>query len=545
MITALLSALVLFIIPLILGWVVVGKPKSTTTIILAAVSLISFIAWKQHSPYPSPLNWDIWEHQTVINAILSGHHALFPSQLSDTFGFTGYTTLFHYILMIPQYLFHPNVLGFWWASELYMTFLTSLAAYGLVRTISKNTTTALIAGVVSALYFESSIVFTPYFVLPQTMAALIWVFGFIALIQANKKMLPWIFGIFSIALMATHMIIGAAGILVYILYLVLHNAEKRTSHQFMSAITLLFPITVYALLQLAGLIIPMETLNFGEAAHYMQTVGKTFSDMQGWYGILPVLFIPLGLLGIAKTKVTPKVTVIITLFLTLLAVILSPLAYSMKFYVLFRYMFILVIAFGVQELVTLLHNKKLIFVALIALSATQFWILKTNIATWQTPLFVQGVASHVASGELEAITFIKHVYDTKTTVIVSDPATSYIYEALSGVNSFGGAYMKPENRMVIAQLQAQETNDTFTTTIAALKDPVITTPIKTYLFVVSARYLEWTSATKEEQQAFYFNIWRPRIFTLAHRTDIQTITEKIGIQPVFQNDTAIIFAITK
>lgn len=545
MILAFLSALVLFIIPLILGWVAVGKPKPTTTIILAVVSLVSFIMWKQHSPYPSPLNWDIWEHQTVINAILSGHHAVFPSQLSDTFGFTGYTTLFHYILAFPQYLFHPEILGFWWASELYMTFLTSLAAYGLVRTITKNTTTALIAGVLSALYFESSIVFTPYFVLPQTIAALIWVFGFIALIQANKKTIPWILGIFSILLMATHMIIGAAGILVYILFIVLNALEKRTTHQLMSIVTLLVPIAVYALLQYAGTMIPMETLNFGEAAHYIQSIEKTFSDMQGWYGLLPVIIIPFGLLRIAQSNVTPKATVLITLFLTILAVVLSPLAYSMKFYVLFRYIFILVIACGVQELITRIRNKKLIYIALTALVVTQFWILKTNIATWQTPLFVRGVASHVASGELEAITFIKHVYDSDTTAIVSDPATSYIYEALSGINSFGGAYMKPENRTVIAQLQKEKTNDTFTTAITTLQDPIATTPIHTYLFIVSARYLEWTNATKEEQQAFYFNVWRPRVFTVAHKTEIQTITETLGLQPVFQNDTVVIFAVTK
>ena len=94
MIATFLSAFFLFLLPITFGWFIMGKPKFWHMIGLALATLVSYLIWRMYSPYPSPLNWDIWEHQTAIHAILNGNISLLPSQLSDTFGFNGYTTLF-------------------------------------------------------------------------------------------------------------------------------------------------------------------------------------------------------------------------------------------------------------------------------------------------------------------------------------------------------------------------------------------------------------------------------------------------------------------
>src|SRR5450759_2105555 len=96
--------------------------------LLVLLSVAFYALWRWNSPYPSPLNWDIWEHQTVVNAIRSGSFALLPSQLSDTFRFNGYTTLFHVITAGIQNVLHvQNIPGFWWIAEGIFFVLTTLA----------------------------------------------------------------------------------------------------------------------------------------------------------------------------------------------------------------------------------------------------------------------------------------------------------------------------------------------------------------------------------------------------------------------------------
>lgn len=545
MIHTFLSAFFLFLVPITLGWFAMGKPKTQHLFILALATGISYMIWRFQSPYPLPLNWDMWEHQTAVNAILQGHSALIPSALSDTFGFNGYTTLFHYILALPQYLFRPDILGFWWIAEVYMAFVTSMAAYALTRVVTKRDDTALVAGVLSALCFESSIVFAPFFLMPQTVAAVIWCFGFAWII--NTKRFPNIFGLCALALIicSMHFVIGAAGILTYLVYLIIRFTRVQKGSKGMRFILYTMPIWVYTLLFVLSRYIPMGSINWGEAANFIQTIPEKLTDMQGWYGYFPLLLVPIGMWALNRDQKASHAKTIALISLTVLAVVFSPIAYGMKFYALERYFVILYVACGVMYFIDEAVIPKYKAGILFLFFAAQLVIFTTNVLRWQESLGFQGVASHVSAYDQQLATFLKNHYGNTRVMLISDPTTSYILEPLTGINTPGGAYMNGENRTRIASLINASDSARLSESLDQIHDKLDTTPVGGYLVVLSARYFQWTTLLEAKQLGFAFNIWRPQAMNLTDTIATAAFEKTMNLQPVFTNASAAVFYIPR
>jgi len=544
MIPTFLSAFFLFLLPITIGWIIMEKPKTHHLFILAITTGISYMIWRFQSPYPYPLNWDMWEHQTAVNAILDGRYTLLPSALSDTFGFNGYTTLFHFILAGFQYLFHPDILGFWWIAEIYMAFVTSMAAYALTRAITKRDDTALVAGVLSTLCFESSIVFAPFFLMPQTAAAVIWCFGFAWITHAKR--FPNVIGllVLSLVLLSMHFVIGGAGILTYAAYLIIRYIPKASQKTIRTIISTM-PLWVYILVLGLSRIVPMETINSGEAANFIQTLPEKLRDMQGWYGYFPILLVPIGILTLNHDAKSPHAKSIAIVALTVMAVVFSPIAYSMKFYAIGRYFLILYVATGVMYFVheTLIPKYKtgilfLFFGACLI-------IFTTNVFRWQESLLFQGIASHLSTQDRELVTFLHKNYENTNVMLISDPTTSYILEPLTGINTPGGAYMKADNRTHIASIITATNSAQLKTILAGVHDTVTTTPVNGYLLVLSARYFDWTNLLTAKQLGFAFNVWRPQAMTLVDTMATTTFETTMDTKPIFTNASATVFYIPK
>ncbi len=537
MIPTLIAVFLTFLFPITVGWLVGGKPKLSYMLLVAIAAFGSFLLWRQYSPYPNPLNWDIWEHQTVINEIINANFALFPSQLSDTFGFTTYTTLFHVWLALPQALFHPDVMGFWWISEAYMTFLTALAAYGLALAITKNNKTALVAGIASSFLFESSVVFTPYFMLPQTVSALCWVFGITYIISQKQKSSPWIVATFALTSLATHAVVGAAGILLGALFVLMEQIERK-NRILGTTILGVLPIATYILLWFLASHLPFASLNSGEAVHYTQPFAQKLETLNIWYGFLPLLLLPFGIMHLFKLPKGTGALAVLTVSAAACAVVLSPIAYSMKFYTLFRYLFLLVLSCGILQFLSLFRSRVLVVLLCLCMAGAQSLWLQTTIRDWQASLLFNGAASHISKEELNGASQLHELYATKNTMIVSDPATSYIMEGITGINSPGGAYMNPDNRRKIAALLTE--ND-LQTAISRIQDKRAAEKPDTYLWIVSARYFQWIAMSEEKQMDFYYNIWRPYAFSLENRIALADLESARLMKPVFENDAMVVF----
>jgi len=537
------AAVFLFmIIPISIGWLAIGKPRPHHMLILAVFTLMAYLCWRAQSTYPAPLNWDLWEHQTAINAILSGKIALLPSYVSDTFGFNGYTTLFHILLAVPQYIFHPDILGFWWLGELYMAFLTGMAVYGLANAITRRADIALIAGILSAFSFESSVVFTPFFLMPQTAAALLWAYGMTWIIKSQKIHI-WMLILFSLILISLHIIIGASGVLLSLWYLLSKKMYTDTPSKNLGFARLIIPFAVYGILWYVTKIVPMGTINYGEAASFMETLPEKLQQSTSWYGYLAIALLPMGIYMLRKSEPRDEHARIFGMFTIVMAVVASPIPYAMKFYIFGRYFLMVYMASGIFWLADKIPAISWKMAGVGMLLASQTIIFLANTRAWQKPLVFENQASHISTGELTMASALNHAYAGKDVMIASDPATSYILEPLSGINTPGGAYMSVKNREITAKLLTASSSAELKTMLGSLHDKIQTTPVSTYLFVVSGRYMQWTRLAPQEQQSFAVNIWQPQALTLADRTTIIEAEKTLDLKPVLQNDSAVIFAI--
>lgn len=542
MIRALLSALTLFLLPILFGWVTMKKPSKLHVFILMMTALVSYLIWRINSPYPFPLNWDIWEHQTAINAILAGKSGLFPSLLSDTFGFTGYTSLFHYMIALTQYLWKPDILGFWWFAELYMVFLTGIATYALTFSLTQKRTTALIAGILSSFLFESSVAFTPLFLIPQTAAACVWVFGLALLIQTRKHHRAInIIGLFSLVTILFHGIVGIVGLGLYILwYIGTFTPVSKTAKKILFIIT---PCFILSGLMVLTHILPVGMINHGEAAAFMTPFWDKLTAFRTWFGFFPLFLIPIGVVAARKAWGETLFHLFLFLLLCVGVLILSPIPYAMKFVVLARF---LVIPFYAEAILWISRRVptvigKWIFVSIffIALGV----IYTANTLSWKQTVQFRGIASQMSMDEARAASFLRQAYMGTHALIVSDPSTSYILEGLSGINSPGGAYMDIPNRHVIAHLTDHQDSQTLRQSIQTVQDGIQGPAPSTYLWVVSARYFSWLNQPETDQDSFSYNTWAPHALSLDDIIAIQRIEDTYGLQPIFMNASMVIFAI--
>lgn len=457
---------------------------------LIILSALFYGIWRINSPYPNPLNWDLWEHQTVINAIRHGSYALFPSQLSNTFQFDGYTTIFHTTIAVLQNLMYiTNILGFWWIGEGVFFVLSTLAAYFFVLALTKNKMTAVIGGILSAGFFESASAFTTLFLLPQTVAALLWVIGMsVVVLQKTRKSKIIVAAGFSVLILPFHFIVGALGTLA------LFAMALELNIHWIIALVVSYIIPT--------LVAPYLThVNAGEAQYYMQSIPEKLAAFRQWYGLLPIPFLVIGIWKGNKT-----LSMLLAGFVGLL---LSPFPYVFKFAVLFHYVLVTVMAVGVAYFV----KPRAVVLALITIAVGG--IFYANTTAWKQPVVFRGIASHISFDEQEAAVFLKnHFADA---LLVSDPATQNILEPLSGVHTLGGAYMSVQNRENLLENKFEPGT----------------------LFAISARTMKWLRATPADQMSVAFNIWRPDALSMNDMLYIQSL----GYEEVYKNASIVILKI--
>lgn len=164
---AIISALMVYSAPII-GLILLYRPSYENIknilkplVWITPLAILAYCIWQWNSPYP--FNWDMYEHQTLINTMLAGNFHILPSYISDTFGFNGYTTLFHTLIALSQWLLKPSIMFFWHSvSVLHLVFL-SFISYRLTCRITKNTDVALIATLSCIFFFDSIVSLTGFF----------------------------------------------------------------------------------------------------------------------------------------------------------------------------------------------------------------------------------------------------------------------------------------------------------------------------------------------------------------------------------------------
>lgn len=496
------------------------------TIVLIAISAGFYFLWRYNSPYPYTLNWDIWEHQTIVNAIRSGSSALLPSALSDTFQFVGYTTLFHSLIAGIQTLFNVhNLLGFWWVAEGVFFTLTTLAAYAFSYAVTKNRWAAVVGGILSACFFESSMAYTTLFLLPQTLAALVWVIGMtiLAITHTHRTRIALMFSLIIIAL---HGIVGSLGALLLFIYAYVPRMKYHSA--------LIMLAVGYAVPTLIAQFFPVGTLNSGEAENFTQTIGQKLTLFQQWYGFLPIPFLAIGIWKGQKH--------LLVLFAALIGIILSAFPYVLKFTIFTHYLMIAIMAVGIAWYFNQITSIAMKGLSVVIVTLAAGLIFVANVSAWQKPVMFRGITSQISIDEMKAAEILREKNINHDMFLISDPATQYIMEPLSGVNSQGGAYMNAATRARIIAALTSSDQKQFDQNISYIHDLLKPETTSKKILVVSGRTFKWLESPEDKRNSISYNIWRPEALSLENMITVDTWKEQFHLTEIYRNAGVVILA---
>lgn len=518
------------------------------SIALIPIVLTLFI-WHQDNPFPYPLNWDIYEHQTLINQILKGNFSLIPSHLTDTFTVDGYTTLFHSILALLQFVFKVQPLQFWWIVELLFFVLTVLVSVWLAWEVFENHWIAFFSGVLASFIFESYIAYTSLFLLPQTVAGLLTIIAFVRVFRFYKSQEPLIdLGqlLLLLAIFLTHFMVGSVGVALLLLTtFLLQFQEKQIKGHFITSWFLMASFFVFLLSILLNFFFQFNFLGTPESVYFNLNLAQKREIMKDWYGYSPLILLPLGIFTFwresreGEEDKDVRGIILVILFL-ILALVVAPLPYSVKFYVVARYFVHLVMAVGIVKLIFLLPSKILRTIMSVFFFLMIALIFFANQANYKSILYYHGIATHVTQNEMSAADFLKKNYANQADVLlVSDPATQYILEALSGINSQGGAYMSLDTRHKLNEFYQNQTPDP--KLLFEIKDYLEPIPSQKILLILSGRYFAWQKSLMDAKLAIYFNIWQPKDLSYEDLIYIRKLERLDQFVKIFEDEGMVIF----
>lgn len=525
---------------------------------MIGLSALVYIVWRWDSGFNTTLNWDIYHHQTVVELISKGTFSIYTSELSDSFQFNGYTTLFHTLIAIQQAMFKNglDVLSFWWFVELFHLTATVLVSYAITVTITKRRQIGLIGAIFGSLIFESAVAFTSLFLIPQNLAALIVVVFLCTIFfkehiygQKRFTILSVDFVIFAIYILLNHIVIGSLGIFFIILtsiyFFITKKAKERGKEVQLINILVAISAALIVIVPLIATRFDLNSINRGEAFFFNFPLNKKRTLFEGFYGYSLYIFLPLGYWQalVSQSKRRKLLLIFINGFL---ALILAPIPYIFKAYTLGRYLVHVLMALGVWYLIRDL-NKYLKILCVTLLTVALGTVTIINYQDFKQVPDFKAISSHVTQNEIEASEFLRNNYSNRKVLLISEPATMHILEGLSGINTPGGAYTSLNTRENLSEIYFKRDNE-ITQKIFSIRDSLQDREFDTVLFAISGRFRQWQLAPEQEKFGIHWNVWKPYDLSSRENEDYEFIfylEEILGYKEVFRNEGIVILEVDK
>ncbi|MDX1701797.1 MAG: hypothetical protein R3250_14320, partial [Melioribacteraceae bacterium] len=517
---------------------------------LLILAVIVYAVWRWDSGFYTTLNWDFYHHQVVSRLITEGKFDFITSNVSDSFQFIGYSTIFHTMFAFPQVLLTPDLLKYWWFLEFIHLFTTILASYVIAKVITKNEWIGVLSAIIGAFVFESTVAYTSLFLMPQNIAAVL-VTIFIAqelreVLEEKstfKRVITFDFLVFLIYILMNHAILGVLGVVLVFFSKIFKEFHKLKMGENIINTLLVTSFLLLIIIPYFASLVDLNFINRGEAEFFNFTLSEKYGFMRTIYGFSLLAFLPLGYyFSLAKKSLNYKLLII--LINGILALVIASIPYSLKFYTILRFFVHTGMALGIWLIirdfgrVTKLVSTFLIFITMLV-------VLTINIDTYKQVPSYKEISTHVTANELEAAKFLEQVYTNRKVILISDPGTMHILEGLSGVNTPGGAYTSLETRKVLTDIYYSR-NKEITQKLFTINDGVITDPPQSILFAVGGRFSKWQLAPDERRLGIFWNVWKPHDLSIRDKEAYDFIfylDEILEYQEVFKNDGVVIFEI--
>lgn len=253
------------------------------------------------------------------------------------------------------------------------------------------------------------------------------------------------------------------------------------------------------------------------------------------YGYLGYLLIPLGFVyAFRETKRRQEVWLGVLFFIGFTAMAFSTVPYVLKLWTLGRFWIGLLMSLGVWELVRYIRSVVMRIAVLIAFCIGVSIILCVNVSGWKTGLLYEGIQTHISLDDMAAARMLQAQYATDSTVLVSDPATQFILEGLSGIESPGGAYMTDDIRKSFSAALLDASPAAAIGWIRQVSDKDVY-GVKTHLLALSGRTFNWLTVTDANRWSYSYNTWAPLDLTNDDRQRIASFSTLPGVSVVFSS----------
>lgn len=507
------------------------------------VGMSILLIWWYRSPYP--LNWDWNQHQQLSRLIQEGKFSFFTSHLSDTFGFNSYPPILHILIAITQKglrLWPTYAMSYWQLLSYFHLVLVGVVSWRLGSMVGMSQRVGYLSLLLGMMIFDSAVAFTNLFFLPQTVAAVLWVFFMADLIEClqHSRTVNWWKWILSMGvLVSLHYLVGGVGALLLLavgIYTWLHHRyqSKWRALPIVPAVTTLMVIAALFLSQLN-----LTSLNQGEAASYSYQLSEKQVFLEHSYGWLMYIWVPIGVWVILKrNNATSRVFILV--FIAFLLAMLTPLPYVLKLFTLMRFWVLVTVAVGVDYLLSYVTSTLLRRFAMFGMIGIMWLMLVVNVNYWKAGLLNDELYSHVNSDEIELANLLFEKYTSKQVLIVSDPSTQFILEGMSGVDSLGGAYMKLTDRVALKQALESSDRKTLVDFVDHVEDGV-NGNVEKKLVIISGRTLQWLRLEEGQRQSLSVNIWKPMKLSMEDREVIDDIDQVSSLKKIFDSKSIVAF----
>ncbi len=504
--------------------------------LLGFTLIIYFLIWKRNTPYPLQLNWDIYEHITLANLIAQGKLSFFTSRISDTFTFNSYSPIFGILLSLPKIVFQKSLLGIYWWLEYWHYFLTVIASFILAKKLFNDRWLAIVSAILSALVFESIMVYSGFFLIPQTLVALATIF----VIQEIKEYKAVLLGIVILVILLMHYVVGLVCIAVVALFYL--ASRLPLSSKVLNVGVLVATLTAIFLISL-NFIGKWQVLAIEEASHFNFPVLEKAGFILDWYGIMLFVF---GLIGYVKFVKSGSYSqkLILALAILILGISFSPFSYFLKFYVLGHYFVNLIIVAGIGVLLVNLSPvfKTLGIIWLILIMVMTFYI---NQSVYKGPLHFETYETQISKGEIEAGNWLSAYNKKGEAFLISDPSLQYVLETVSEVNTQGGVYMSLQTRKTLESVNGSYDPVFIKDKLLSIKDllPSTQQSDRKVLFAVGGRYFAWQRLPAVQKESSFYNVWSPKTESQNDKTYTDFLLNSGQFKVVYKNDELTIFEV--
>lgn len=423
-----------------------SKALSSLILICICVFIAQYI-FRQSTGIDITRSSDELLHMTAMKEIfINGNIQTTLPQINEGFTLTTYLPIFHYIL--GPIVYSGGVLNpvtMYSIIEIVFSAVAGITTFFLLKSFLKSTESALFGTIISIFAFEATSAGTTFYLLPQTLTALIGFTSFIYFSYTEK--IEIVAMIISTAiLIANHFYIGTLFVLTTYLAIITRISKSSILLYKVLIATLAIATVAAVVLEIRvvdiyKLIVP--TFSIEDRPFTYIDSNKLFEILKYFYGIFVVGML-LAVLGsmFTKNKKYVEVTMIVALVVFLIIV---DFPYAGKAFTLFHYFTVVLLAILFSYVKTPSFRVNTLLCILTAICMIP--VLNTNTSRHTQPTPPENRVG-LNTTEYALAASVLHNYP-KNLLIISDPLTMQIIEPLVYQRTRGGMYAATEFRLAI------------------------------------------------------------------------------------------------